>query len=88
MSLLEYMWNEFGPTAVRFCTEYVRDTYTFRCHPAYQSDNPINDWMVVNFITVDENTKHESIEACPCRLAAVVLQNVDAINPEPYHLIV
>ena len=26
--LLEYMWNEFGPT-VRFCTEYVRDVYTF-----------------------------------------------------------
>ena len=87
MSLLEFMWNEFGPT-VRFCTEYVRDVYTFRCHPAYQSDNAMNDWMLVNYVMVDAQTNQEYIQACPCRLAAVVLRGIDDNNSESYHLIV
>ncbi|KAI2492859.1 hypothetical protein MHU86_21672 [Fragilaria crotonensis] len=53
--LMEFMWTTFGPH-VRFCTEYVRDQYTFRCHPAYQSDNPINDWMNVLFEVMDTKT--------------------------------
>ena len=87
MSLLEFMWNEFGPT-VRFCTEYVRDVYTFRCHPAYQSDNAMNDWMLVNYVMMDARTNTEYIQACPCRLAAVVLRGIDDNNSESYHLIV
>jgi hypothetical protein len=50
---MEFMWTTFGPH-VRFCTEYVRDQYTFRCHPAYQLDIPIYDWMNVLFEIMDE----------------------------------
>ena len=56
LPLLEFVWNTFGPQ-VRMCTEYIRDQYTFRCHPAYQSDNPIFDWMNVKFIVEHPNTK-------------------------------
>jgi Plavaka transposase len=85
--LMEFMWTTFGPH-VRFCTEYVRDQFTFRCHPAYQSDNPINDWMNVLFEVFDTKTNTYSTTAFPCRLAAVVIRAVDALNPDPYHLVV
>lgn len=86
-ALLEFMWISFGPR-VRFCTEYVRDVYTFRCHPAYQSDNPIYDWMTVNFVVYDRKLNTEVTRAYPCRLAAVVVREMDDMNTEPYHLIV
>ena len=31
-ALMEFMWTTFGPH-VRFCTEYVRDQYTFPLPP-------------------------------------------------------
>ena len=85
--LMEFMWNMFGPH-VLFCTEYVRDQYTFRCHLAYQSDNPMYDWMNVLFESMDEKTKTYVKTVFPCRLAAVVIPNIDILNPDPYHLVV
>ena len=85
--LLEFLWRSFGP-CVKLCTEYVRDTCTFRCHPAYQSDNAINDWMHVQFMVYNRKRKKEVRRSFPCRLAAVVLRDIDETNMEPYHLIV
>jgi hypothetical protein len=87
-ALMEFMWATFAGPCVRFCTEYVRDIYTFRCHPAYQSDNAINDWMNVRFMVKDRKAKKEIACAFPCRLAAVVLCDIDKHNLEPYHLVV
>jgi hypothetical protein len=57
---MEFMWTTFRPH-IRLCTEYVRDLlYTFRYHPAYQSDNPIYDWMNVLFEMMDEKRKSMS----------------------------
>lgn len=72
--LITYLCSEFGDD-VCICTEYVRDLYTFRCHPCYQSDGPIYDWLKIVF---DDGSY-------PCRLASVVITN--DINT-PYKLIV
>ena len=72
--LITYLCSEFGDN-VCICTEYVRDMYTFRCHPCYQGDGPIYDWLKIVF---DDDTY-------PCRLASVVVTN--DIN-SPYKLIV
>jgi hypothetical protein len=85
--LLEFIWSTFGP-CVRLCTEYVRDAFRFRCHPAYQSDNAINDWMHVQFLVYNRKLKRDVTRSFPCRLAAVVLRDIDDTNTEPYHLIV
>lgn len=62
--LIEFVCHHFKfLERVRFCTEYVRDIHTFRCHPCYQSDGPIYDWMIINF------DGHNY----PCRLALVVV---------------
>ena len=84
---IEFMWTAFGPH-VRFCTKYVRDQYTVRCHPAYQSDNLIYDLMNVLFEIKGEKTKTYVETTFPCWLAAVVIRNVDALNPDPYRLVV
>ena len=76
--LLQFLCKQFGPT-VTFCTEYCRDAYTFRCHPCFQSDGPIYDWMQVLF---DDDTY-------PCRLAAVVISALCTTDcQEPYQLVV
>ena len=62
--LLRFLCNDFGDR-VRIATEYRRDVYTFRCHPNFQSDGPIYDWMLVKFAGFQDNY--------PCRLAAVVI---------------
>ena len=62
---------------VEFCTEYCREGHIFRCHPNYQSNGPIYDWMTVLF---------EGNKIYPCRLVAVILCGNDA--PEPYQLII
>ena len=67
IELLRFLGNEFG-NHVRFCTEYRRGIYTFRCHPCYQSDGPIFDWMLIRFEGYDDDF--------PCRLAAVVINEV------------
>ena len=72
--LLEYICSQYGDS-VNICTEYVRDSLTFRCHPCYHSDGPIYDWMKVVF--------EEGVY--PCRLAMVV---ITSNAEEPYHLIV
>jgi len=81
-ALLHFLCQTFG-SGVCFCTEYVRDVFTFRCHPAYQSGGPIFDWMDVEFED-DSNNTH----VYPCRLAAVVVGNNPANSDEPYQLVV
>jgi hypothetical protein len=63
-ALLTFLCSHFGHS-VRICTEYKRDIHTFRCHPCYQSNGPIYDWLLVNF--------EGFITPFPCRLAAVVI---------------
>ena len=86
-SLMVFLGTTFG-ARVRICTEYKRDQFTFRCHPAYQSDNAIYDWMNVLFEVFDPKTRKTVETAFPCRLATVVLCDVDDANTEPYHLVV
>jgi hypothetical protein len=81
-SLLQFMCHEFG-NEVRICTEFKRDVFTFRCHPCYQSDGPMYDWMLVHFDGYSDKF--------PCRLAAVVMNNdFDTSDPDskPFKLIV
>ena len=37
LELLNYICSEFGDN-VKICTEFVRDAFTFRCHPSFQSN--------------------------------------------------
>ena len=80
--LLRFLCDEFGDT-VRFCTEYKRDIHTFCCHPNYQSDGPIYDWMLVNFEGYSDTF--------PCRLAAVVFNDADdntEVDFNPFKLVI
>ena len=66
--LLQFLCDTFlvgDATTIQFCTEYKANGQTFRCHPCYQSDGAIYDWMKVDF--------GEPHGIRPCRLAAVVL---------------
>ena len=74
-ALMTFLLERFG-SPVRFCTEYVHAKHTYRCHPCYQSDGPIYDWMKASF---------EGI-VYPCRLAAVVVCDKD--HTEQWHLVV
>jgi hypothetical protein len=79
-----FLCDTFGST-VRICTEFKRDVHTFRCHPCYQSDGPIFDWLLVQFNINNTNVSF------PCRLAAVVISNAyDAIENavDEYKLVV
>ena len=77
VKLLTFLCDTFGDT-VRCATEYVREQYTFRCHPSYQSDGPIYDWMKVMF-------DGEPPMSYPCRLAIVVILDSPT---DPYQLVV
>jgi hypothetical protein len=77
VKLLTFLCDTFGDT-VRCATEYVREQYTFRCHPCYQSDGPIYDWMKVMF-------DGEPPMSYPCRLAIVVIMDSPT---DPYQLVV
>jgi hypothetical protein len=70
-------WPELTISKVEFCTEYHREGHIFRCHPNFQSNGPIYDWMTLLF---------EGNKIYPCRLVAVILCGND--EPEPYQLIV
>jgi hypothetical protein len=66
--LLQFLCDTFlvhGATAVKFCTEYKANGQTYRCHPCYQSDGAIYDWMTIDF------GEPRGLRAC--RLAAVVI---------------
>jgi hypothetical protein len=78
LTLLHFLTDTFG-SHVRLATEYVRDVYTFRCHPAYQSGRPIYDWLNVQF---------DNGIVGPCRLAAVVVLDDNPHNPERFRLVV
>ena len=81
--LLEFLCDEFKETAtVRFCTEYKREDHTFRCHPCYQSDGPIYDWMKIDF------GPGRNGGVLPCRLAAVVLVESPKDPNEKFQLVV
>ena len=80
---LQYLCNRFVGNTVRVCTEFKRDVHLFRCQPCYQSDGPINDWMLVHFEGYQDNY--------PNRLAAVVLKDafdVSNLVSKPFKLIV
>jgi hypothetical protein len=66
--MLHFLCDTFligGAEAVQFCTEYKANGQTYRCHPCYQSDGAIYDWMTIDF--------GEPRGILPCRLAAVVV---------------
>lgn len=78
--LVKFVCDSFeGTEKVVFCTEYRRDVHTFRCHPCYQSDGPIYDWVVINF------GNHGNF---PCRLALVVVVDSPSDPDEKYQLVV
>ena len=66
---------------VTICTEYQRDAYTFRCHPCYQSDGPIYDWINIDF-------GDDGIFPCCWLSALVVLKSPDDPTRETYQLVV
>jgi hypothetical protein len=70
-ALSEFMLRHFG-NPVRFCSEFRIGKNIFRCHPSFQSDGAMYDWMKAVF-----NGK-----VYPCRLAAVVVLTDSAANNE------
>ena len=85
-NLMEFVCNSFPECKkIEFCTEYQRghqpdDVHTFRCHPSYQSDGAIYDWMIINF-----GEEHGNF---PCRLVLVVVLDPPEDPDEKYQLIV
>ena len=75
--LSEFLLTTFG-NPVRFCTECRMGKNIFRCHPDFQSDGALFDWMRAEF--------HGRVY--PCRLAAVVVIHDDAINTDRLELVV
>ncbi len=55
---------------VRFCSEFRIGNNIFRCHPSFQSDGDMYDWMRADF----QGTVY------PCRLAAVIVSTDDDVN--------
>ena len=47
---------------VRICTQYKRDRFTFRCHPAFHSGNAIFDWMLFKFETEAIGSQEPSVD--------------------------
>lgn len=87
--LLIFLCEKFGPR-VHICTQYKRDAFTFRCHPAFQSGNAIYDWMLVKFETKADGNQEAGVDYFPCKLVAVVF-NKDAVVPnddDKYRLVV
>ena len=80
LGLIEFLFNSFKRLqTITFCTEYKRDVHTFRCHPCYQSDGPIYDWMIIDF---------GKLGKFPCRLALVVVVDSPQDPEEKYQLVV
>ena len=81
LMLMQFICHHFG-RHVQLCTEYVREEFVFQCHPCYQSNGPIFDWMNVVF---EHKTNKSKTQTCPCRLAAVVLHTM---NEDRFQLVV
>jgi hypothetical protein len=81
VELLKFICDSFkeGET-IRFCTEYRRDVHKFWCHPSYQSDGAMHDWMNIDF---GEEHGH-----FPCCLALVIVQEEPTDPDEKYQLVV
>ena len=67
-ALSKFMLEQFG-NPVRFCSEFRIGNNIFRCHPSFQSDGAMYDWMRADF----EGTVY------PCRLAAVIVSTDDDV---------
>jgi hypothetical protein len=67
--LSEFMLQEFA-NPVRFCSEVRMGKDVFRCHPSFQSDGAMDDWMRADF----RGTVY------PCSLAAVVVSTDESVN--------
>jgi hypothetical protein len=76
-ALQNYLIKTFG-SEVHCCTEYKRDVHTFRCHPSFQSQGAIYDWINVQFET----------GIFPCRLAMIVVLDGAVTPSEKYRLII
>jgi hypothetical protein len=79
--LMEFVCDSYKEVdTITFCTEYKRDVHTFRCHPSYQSDGGIYDWMIIDF---------GEFGKFPCRLAlVVVVVDTPQDSEEKYQLVV
>ena len=67
--------GSLGQRKSYFCTEYCRAEHIFRCHPCFQSDGPIYDWMKICF----EDKSYPS-----CLAAVVICKETPA---KPYQLV-
>jgi hypothetical protein len=87
--LLKFLCAKFGPK-VRICTQYQRDKFTFRCHPAFQSGSAIHDWMLVKFETEAVGNQAAGVDNFPCKLAVVVLNDDSNVtnDDDKYRLVV
>ena len=72
--LMHFLTHHFGPQ-VSICTQYQREQFIFRCHPNFQSNGPMYDWLKIRF---DD-------DIYPSKLACVV-NTPDA--EEPVQLVV
>jgi hypothetical protein len=68
-ALSKFMLEQFS-NPVRFCSEFQIGNNIFRCHPSFQSDGAMYDWMKADF----RGTVY------PCRLAAVIVSTDDDVN--------
>ncbi len=68
-ALSKFKLEQFG-NPVRFCSEFRIGNNIFQCHPSFQSDGAMYDWMRADF----QGTVY------PCRLAAVIVSTDDDVN--------
>ena len=81
LDLLKFVCDNFPDgDRVRFCTEYRRDVHKFRCHPSYQSDGSMYDWLHIDF-----GSKFGHL---PCRLCLVIVLDTPSEPDEKYQLVV
>ncbi len=64
---------------IHFCTECQRDVHKFQCHPSFQSDGDLHDWMNTDF-----GRKHGHF--C-CQLALVVVVDSPTKPDKKYQLV-
>jgi hypothetical protein len=78
-NVLQFVSHQFGSN-VRMCTELRHGSFTYRCHPSFQSGGSVYDWMNVR----STNKQNNVVSSLPCRLAIVVITK----NPQPFRLVV
>ena len=72
--LLKFLFAKFGPR-VHICTHYKCDTFSLRCHPAFQSGNEIHDCMLVKVETEAVGNQEAGVDYFPCKLAVAVFND-------------